>query len=94
MGRSVANFVRGVFVARRRSIASRREKKNPLTKFATEPPSSLCVHKLLYELVGATVISVSILASKPWYLKYKYTYRINESVFRVLNSKLERNYNN
>ena len=43
MGRSVANFVRGFLLTRRRSVARRWGGKNPLTKFATEPPLSLCV---------------------------------------------------
>ena len=46
MGRFVANFLRGFFIARRRSIASRRAIKNSLKKFATKPPSYMCVHLL------------------------------------------------
>ena len=37
-GGSVANFVRGIFFSRRLARLRRREKKTPLTKFATERP--------------------------------------------------------
>ena len=40
-------ILRGFLPTRRRSVASRWGGKNPLTKFATEPPLSLCVSHMV-----------------------------------------------
>ena len=49
MGRSVANFWGEFFIDRRRSMASRRAIKNPPKKFATKPPSYMCVMWCTFE---------------------------------------------